>query len=128
MADDDAGIGVLARLTGHDATDMRRDRRKLAGGLLALGSEAVSLIRGYASDDPGVRQAAYRRWAELDAMLPRPDPSAPPGPPGLTDEQREALRVALSDAVAKLQELERDVMDRPPSESRASGHSGDATD
>lgn len=103
------GIDVLAQLTGRDAAQMRADRRKLAGGLLALGSEAGSLIRGYASEDPAVREAAYRRWAELDAMLPKAEPPGSEREAGLSQTNRERLRVGLSKIVETLQDIEQSV-------------------
>jgi hypothetical protein len=100
------GTELLARLTGRDATDLNADRRKLVGGLLALGSEATSLLRGYASEDPTVRDAAYRRWAELDAMLPKPRPADAARTTGLSGASRERLRVGLTKLVDALRDVE----------------------
>ena len=112
------GTELLARLTGRDASEMKADPRKLAGGLLELGSEAVSLLRGYASEDPAVREAAYLRWAELDAMLPRAEPANPERAIGLSTANRERLRVGLTKIVDALQDVERSVsappIDREP--------------
>jgi len=100
------GTELLARLTGRDATDMKADRRRLVGGLLALGSEAMSLLRGYAIEDPTVRDAACRRWAELDAMLPKPTPADAERTTGLSEANRERLRAGLTKVVDALRDVE----------------------
>ena len=115
------GTEVLARLTGRDAAEMKADPRKLAGGLLALCSDAGSLIRGYASEDPAVREAAYRRWAELDAMLPKqePRPRDEAAPAGLSEANREQLHAGLTKLVDVLRDVERSVSAEPSHEGRA---------
>ena len=102
-AADDAGGGQQGSLEAMFAG------RKPRGGLLALGSEAGSLIRGYASEDPAVREAAYRRWAELDAMLPKAEPPVSEREAGLSQANRERLRVGLSKIVETLQDIEQSV-------------------
>ena len=115
------GTELLDRLTGRDATEMKADPRKLAGGLLALGSEAASLLRGYASDDPAVREAAYRRWAELDAMLPKPEPPGREREAGLSEANRERLRVGLTRIVDALRDVEKSVSAQASPTDRGAG-------
>jgi hypothetical protein len=112
------GTELLARLTGRDAAEMKADQRKLAGGLFALGSEAASLLRGYASEDPAVREAAYRRWAELDSMLPKPAPPGRNREAGLSEANRERLRVGLTKIVDALRDIEQSVSE-PSNDGRA---------
>ena len=100
------GIALLAALTGHPENAMRRDGNALAAGVLALGSQALDLVRGYASEDPTVRDAAYRRWAELDAMLPKPEPADPERTVGLSEANRERLRTGLAKIVQALRDVE----------------------
>jgi hypothetical protein len=110
MGDRDVGgIALLAALTGHSEQTMRRDGRALCAGLLELAHEATGLLRGYASDDPAVREAAYRRWAELDAMLPKAEPPGSEREAGLSQTNRERLRVGLSKIVETLQDIEQSV-------------------
>ena len=113
------GIRLLARVTGRSEEKMAADRGELAGGLHALGSLAMGLLRDYASEDPAIREAAYRRWAELDAMLPKPDPHAPRKPSGLSEAEREGLHAALARVVDALRQVEDDAAanrrtDAPP--------------
>ena len=104
------GVRLLASVTGRAAEPMAGDPTALGRGLLAFGAEAMSLLRGYVSDDPAVREAAERRWAELAAMLP---PPAEPGGPrpsssaGLSEADGERLRRGLSKVVATLEDAAR---------------------
>ena len=106
------GIGLLADLVGIDADSMRRDPAKLAHGLAALLHEGSGLIRGYTSDDPEVRAAAERRWAELAAMLPRDREARASGAgsngAGLSDADRERLRAGLTRVVRTLEQIRDD--------------------
>jgi hypothetical protein len=103
------GLALLAAVTGHSEDAMRRDWRVVAAGLASLAKISLELIRGYASEDPAVREAAYRRWAELSAMLPKPDPHVPPRSPGLGKPERERLHSALAAVVEALRHAEDDV-------------------
>ncbi len=111
-----SGVELLARITGQNEDEMRQDGKALGRGLLAFGVEAMALVRDYASDDPAVRDAAKRRWAELNAMLPQdgaPGDSAPhedaardPGsaPGGLSTDDRARLNRALTKLVGVLED------------------------
>jgi hypothetical protein len=90
----------------------------LGRGLLELAHEATGLLRGYASEDPAVRKAAYRRWAELDAMLPKPEPPGRNREAGLSEANRERLRVGLTKIVDALRDIEQSVSE-PSNEGRA---------
>lgn len=102
------GTRLLASLTGRSAQRMAGDRAELLRGLIDLGREATALLRGYASEDPAIREAAHRRWAELNAMLPVDDVSAPRPAGGLSKKDRARLRAALTQIVEQLEHLDRD--------------------
>ncbi len=116
MPNSSSGIDLLAALTDRSAAEMRSDRRALGRGLFALGDIAVSLLRGYVSEDPPVRRAAEERWAELNALLPPPEPARPVRF-ALDPVERERLHSALTRVVATLQDIERETIgssDPPP--------------
>lgn len=113
------GTRLLASLTGRSAERMAGDRAEILRGLMDLGREATALVRGYASEDPAIREAAHRRWAELNAMLPVGDPSGPQPAIGLSREDRARLRSTLTQIVAQLEHLDRDRRFDPPDENPA---------
>ena len=106
-----SGRDFLARLSGEPLGRIETEPAALGRGLLALAHEATGLLRGYASEDPAVRDAAYRRWADLDAMLPKdePRPSEVAAPVGLSDANRARLHAGLTKLVDVLRDVERSV-------------------
>ena len=78
-------------------------------------------ICGYASEDPAVREAAYRRWAELDAMLPKAEPPGSEREAGLSQTNRERLRVGLTKIVDALRDVEKSVSAQASPTDRGAG-------
>jgi hypothetical protein len=103
------GTRLLATLTGRSAQRMAGDRAEILRGLMDLGREAAALVRGYASEDPAVREAAHRRWAQLDAMLPVDEARARRAGGGLSKEDRVRVRTALTQIVESLEEWHREM-------------------
>ena len=101
-----SGRDFLSRLTREPVERPETEPAALGRGLRALAHEATGLLRGYASEDPAVREAAYRRWAELDAMLPKPEPAGREREEGLSEANRERLRVGLTRIVEALRDVE----------------------
>jgi hypothetical protein len=93
---------------------MREDPKALGRGLLAFGGEAMSLVRGYASDDPAVREAAERKWARINEQLPKPTEADRPGSPssGLSQADRDRLEASLRKVVAALEDAAREARGR----------------
>lgn len=104
------GIDLLAEVVGIPASAMREDPKALGRGLLAFGGEAMSLLRGYASDDPAVREAAERKWPKLNAKLTPPAELDRRGSPGLglSQADRERLQASLKKVVAALEDATRE--------------------
>jgi|SRR5687768_3047022 len=113
------GTRLLASLTGRSAQRMAGDRAEILRGLFDLGRQATALLRGYASEDPAVREAAHRRWAELNAMLPVDGASGPRPGAGLSKRDRARLRALLTQVVEQLERLDRDRRFEPPGENPA---------
>jgi hypothetical protein len=113
-----SGRDFLARLTGEPLARLESEPAALGRGLLALAHEATGLLRGYASEDPAVRQAAYRRWAELDAMLPKPELADPERSTGLSEANRVRLRAGLTKIVDALRDVEQSVSAPAPPRER----------
>jgi len=101
-----SGRDFIARLTGEPLERLETEPAALGRGVLALAHEVTGLLRGYASEDPAVREAAYRRWAELDAMLPTAELPPRDRTAGLSEANRERLRVGLTKVVQALGDVE----------------------
>jgi hypothetical protein len=101
-----SGRDFLARLTGEPLERLETEPAALGRGVLALAHEVTGLLSGYASEDPAVREAAYRRWAELDAMLPTAELPPRDRTAGLSEANRERLRTGLTKIVRALRDVE----------------------
>ena len=104
----DDATRLVTSMTGLSPEQMARDPRALARGLIAFGSQAARLVRGYVSDDPDEHAAALRRWAELEAMLPALGDGQATRP-GLTERDRARLRLGLARVVQTLDQIRDEV-------------------
>lgn len=64
-------VDALAGLTGRDADELRRHPRLLLTALADFGRDVVKTALELADEDPGVRERAERRRAELLDRLGR---------------------------------------------------------